>query len=72
MSDTSLILADYYEQHHAESVFSRCAARQMIGIIEHRINQMDERIARVLRLNIMEQSPVSEIAEVLSIKYKTA
>lgn len=66
------LYAQIYASEHAESVFSRCAARQMIGIIEHRINQMDERTARVLRLNIMEQSPVSEIAEVLSIKYKTA
>ena len=61
-----------YACDRSESAVSRIEARQMIGMINQRISRLDEKAASVLRLNIMEQRPVSEIAEMLSIKYKTA
>jgi RNA polymerase sigma-70 factor (ECF subfamily) len=61
-----------YATDCTESVTFRIEARQLIGMIGHRIDRMDGHTAQVLRLSIMEQRPVSEIAEVLSLKYKTA
>ena len=61
-----------YAADRTENVSRQVEARQMIGMIAARIGRMDEKTASVLRLNIMEQRPVSEIAEMLSLKYKTA
>lgn len=66
------LYAALYAADRTESSCHRVEARQMIGMIDRRIGCMDERTAHVLRLNIMEQRPVSEIAELLSLKYKTA
>ena len=44
----------------------------MVELLEHRIGRMPVQTARVMRLSVLEQRPVSEIAELLDMKYKTA
>ena len=55
----------------ADDVFSVCSARQITELLEHRMARMDALVARVLRMNIIEEKPVSEISDELQMKYKT-
>ena len=55
----------------ADDVFSICSAHQMTELLEHRLARMDSTVARVLRMNIVEEKPVSEISDELQMKYKT-
>lgn len=55
----------------ADDVFSLCSARQITELLEYRMARMDESVAQVLRMNILEEKSVSEIADELDIKYKT-
>ena len=55
----------------ADDVFSVCSARQISELLEYRMARMDESVAQVLRMNILEEKSVSEIADELDIKYKT-
>lgn len=56
---------------YADDTFSVCSAHQITELLEHRIARMDESVSQVLRMNIIEEKAVSEIAEELQIKYKT-
>ena len=55
----------------ADDVFSICSAHQITELLEHRLARMDSTVARVLRMNIVEEKPVSEISDELQMKYKT-
>ena len=55
----------------ADDVFSVCSARQITELLEQRLARMDSTVARVLRMNIVEEKPVSEISDELQMKYKT-
>ena len=55
----------------ADDVFSVCSARQITELLEQRMARMDSTVARVLRMNIVEEKPVSEISDELQMKYKT-
>ena len=55
----------------ADDVFSVCSAHQITELLEHRFARMDSTVARVLRMNIVEGKPVSEISDELCMKYKT-
>ena len=57
--------------HQADDVFSVCSARQITELLEQRLARMDSTVARVLRMNIVEEKPVSEISDELQMKYKT-
>ena len=54
-----------------DDVFSVCSAHQISELLEHRLARMDSTVARVLRMNIVEEKPVSEISDELQMKYKT-
>jgi len=54
-----------------DDVFSVCSARQITELLEYRMARMDSMVGRVLRMNIVEGKPVSEISDELNIKYKT-
>lgn len=56
----------------ADHVFSVCSASQITELIEHRIARMDDTVAKVLRMNVIEEKAVSEIAEELQMNYKAA
>lgn len=55
----------------ADDVFSVCSARQISELLEYRMARMDKSVAQMLRMNILEEKSVSEIADELDIKYKT-
>ena len=57
---------------HADEVFSVCSAQQITELLEHRMARMDDGVARVLRMNVIEGKAVKEIAKELDMKYKTA
>ena len=59
------------QQQHATDVFSICSAAQINELLEHRIARMDDGVAQVLRMNIVEEKAVAEISEELGVKYKT-
>lgn len=54
-----------------DDVFSVCSARQISELLEQRMARMDSSVARVLRMNVVEEKPVSEISDELQMKYKT-
>ena len=56
----------------ADDVFSVCSAQQITELLEHRLARMDDRTAQVIRMNVIDGMAVSEIAEELQLKYKTA
>lgn len=61
-----------YADDCSNDSFRRSSARQMVELLERRIGCMPVQTARVMRLSVLEQRPVSEIAELLDMKYKTA
>lgn len=55
----------------ADDVFAICSAQQMTELLEQRLARMDNEVAKVLRMNILEEKTVAEISKVLDTKYKT-
>ncbi|MCR5680005.1 MAG: sigma-70 family RNA polymerase sigma factor [Prevotella sp.] len=68
---------EHYVKMHAngtvsgEDIFSVCSARQITELLERRMARMDTQQARILRMNLYEGKPVSEISQETGIKYKS-
>jgi len=62
----------YATEYSRNDVFTHCSTRQVTGLLERRISRLGDNCARVMRLSIFEECPVSEIARQLSMNYKTA
>ena len=54
-----------------DDIFSVCSARQIMELLELRLARMATQQARILRMNLYEGKPVSEISQETGIKYKS-
>ncbi|MBQ7511943.1 MAG: sigma-70 family RNA polymerase sigma factor [Prevotella sp.] len=61
----------YASSFRGDDVFGRCYISQVTDLLNRRIDRLSDNCARVMRLSMLEERPVSEIAELLAMKYKT-
>lgn len=61
-----------YAEGHANDTHSLCSAHQLTDLLERRMKRLNEQTTKVMRLSIVEECPVSEIADILNINYKKA
>lgn len=64
-------LATATGQPIADDVLACCSARQLDSLLERKMAHMKPDLAKVLRMNICDDKPVSEISRELATNYKT-